>query len=312
MRLIDKIMLGVGAVILIIGSIIFAKSLKAIDYDMGILIPKKTFEKQEYKAKSVGYKRVIVDDQPNNVRVEHSEDGRIHVEYHTNEEENYVIIDEDGVFKIRFDDRSKGLIDLGLTFNRPDTTLVLYLPEDYQGELILETNRGSIEVTAGYAKLENLNASCHEGNVLIKNCETAELIMAKSETGNVEVYTVTASDVTLYTEGGTITVMDAVAGSGEIAALSYGGVTVESCISSSFMAEAEIGEISITALKTGNITTANKNGGVTMSLIGDASDYNIVSAAVNGTATAPDGNPDGEYLLYTKTVNGNITIEIAE
>lgn len=310
MRLIDKILLGIGLIVVIIGSVILVNSLKAIDYDIGTLIPKQTFDKQSYDALSLGYKRVIVDDHPNDIRVEHSEDGRIHVEYHTNEEENYIIKDEEGVFKIRFDDKSTSLLDIDFRFNRPDTTLVLYLPDDYQGELILETNQGDI-LLSGYSKLHSLSTVCRSGNVLIKNCEAAEGIMAKSGEGNVEVYTVTASEVTLYSEGGSITVMDAVT-EGELAALSNSGVILESCISSSFMAEAETGDINITALKTGSITVANKNGNVNMSLIGNASDYNIVSAAVNGTATAPDGNPDGEYLLYTKTVGGNIVIEIEE
>lgn len=232
-------------------------------------------------------------------------------------------------------------------FEIKDTTMLITVPEDFDGKLDVKSSSGSV-------RLEDLSLECADvvntsGSVKISKCDVRDDINVKNSSGSISFSDVTGADITANNTSGGIR-MENVKSSGKVQAESSSGsvrftnvkaeddllgkatsgsiklekvscddLTLKSNSGSihlndvkaegSFEAKNSSGGIHFDALEVGkDISMSATSGSVRGTLIGSEDDYSIISKTTSGGNNLTDSR-NGSKSLDVNTTSGSINIK---
>ena len=269
-----------------------------------------------------------------NTEVRSSSDNKIRLSYDESEQYQYEIAMENGVLTIRqithwdvFDALRYGFFQ---SFAILHKKLVVEIPENFSGDLHLNTN-GSSSVS-GLSNIKALNIENSSGYFLVDDisCET---LSAKSASGRMDITNtqVTANAAVQGNSGG-IWVDGLTCGGDLHAQNSSGWLTLENIQSKNLEAVLSSGNLRFNGLEvsqkvvgqnsSGMIffdkveakeqTYQNNSGNIYGTAPGKQEDYTIVSSVNSGYSSLPQLQKGGEKLLDATVTSGSIHIGFSE
>lgn len=130
--------------------------------------------------------------------VKTSTDGKIKLEYNEGKKCSYSFTEKDGEITIR--QVSKRLF-FPISFRQTKYDAVLYLPENYGGDLKTSVSDGNVFIEE--TSFEDLDVSCGTGNVTLKNILSSS-IKATARKGNLFFDNIDGNIITLSSEKGNV------------------------------------------------------------------------------------------------------------
>lgn len=227
------------------------------------------------------------------IRVKTVEDGPVRVYYKKKENQDNVTFEEkDGVFLFRHEMKSKTPMYLNwLNLLWDFSILIVELPVNFSGKLLVETTNGSISAK-GLGNLSQGEINSNNGKIKLENCQ-AEILTIKSNNAKIELINVRGEQ------------LDASAGNGLI--------SVKECrFSQKLYLQTQNGAVTGRNLISDDISLQTCNGLVSGTVIGNKNDYNISSSTKNGFNNLENITEEGRTKkLVAKTQNGRIQIDFA-
>lgn len=235
-----KISLLVAAVLVVAGAAVCGVALDMVDFDFRRLSTdygSAALEHAQYDPASVA--AIVVDIDVDDLRVEPSADGQIHVRYAQREHRPYRLSLTGGV--LRLEQTQSGWQLFQMSFGWEETAAVLSVPADFAGDLTLhsdvgdirgetlrlagrleaETNTGSIELSdlaaasarltvdtgdircRGWQLAGDLEAEVDTGAILLEDC-AADAVTCGSDTGAMRLTRLAAARVDLESNTGDV------------------------------------------------------------------------------------------------------------
>lgn len=295
--------IGIGAIIFLVGALIFTGSFAALGWDVSKLDRNPTFEKKELTIQN-NSQNIIIEDKNISFIIGKSSDGQIHFEYYENAKEIYKISkDGDITFTKQIHYKWHDYI-----FNFDMPKFIILLPENYAGSI--EINSSNASIKAENIMAENITFNTSNGSINLNDVITDKL-SAKTNNASIKFSGIKVKNTCML-----------VTSNGKIIAnsLSAGELTAETSNSAIEIITAVVntnaslvtsnGSINIAQLSAkNNITLKTSNSSISGSITGSMSDFTISSKTSNGSNNLPDDAAMGEKNLNVKTSNGNIKID---
>lgn len=237
----------------------------------------------------------------------------------------YTLTEQDGKLSLAYNSSISILWGLQQIFM--DTAIEVTVPEYFRGALELTCSSGRTILSG--LNIAYLNSSSSSGSVNVSNVNSAGAVCIQNSSGRVKLQNVSASDVSVNNTSGGVN-MDQVQSSGGInAGISSGSISVSNstaqndiCLSNhsgairlenvtsggSVNASNTSGGIHFASLKAaGNLSFSTTSGSIKGSVIGNESDYTIMSKTTSGSnGLGNSGN--GPKELNAHATSGSIKI----
>ncbi|MDY3250486.1 MAG: DUF1700 domain-containing protein [Candidatus Choladocola sp.] len=245
-------------------------------------------KKQEYESSELIH-TVRVETENLRVRIKTVEEGPVRAYFKPKEGQDFVTFEEkDGVFSFHHEMKSGfylNWLNLFMDFN----ILVLEVPMNFSGNLLINTKNGSVRAS-GLGSLSVGEFFSNNGKIKIEN-SCVEQMQIKSNNARIELSNVRGD------------VLEASAGNGLI--------SVRECrFPQKLSLQTQNGAVTGRNLISDHIMMQTSNGFVTGTIIGNQSDYNINSSTRNGFNNLENVfEEDRQKSLLAKTHNGRIQIE---
>lgn len=203
--------------------------------------------------------------------------------------------------------------------------IILTLPKDFDGQLRL-TGRNS-DINCSSAVLgSTVDFSCADGNIYLYKVSASD-IRLNSDNGTLSADTITADSFTANTDNGSMYLSEvSVEGAADISTgnghmdlenMHFGGETMiegNGDIDGTqlkFVGDASIScsnsDIELSVTEFGNMTISNGNGDVYIDTPCSRADYTVEASTSNGTCSVENGG-NGQYKLEIKDRNGNVDV----
>lgn len=223
------------------------------------------------------------------VRVRTVEAGPIRVLFKPRENRDRVVFsEENGIFHFRHEMRSLfhlNWLNLFWDFN----ILILEVPKNFAGSLILKTSNAAIRVS-NLQKLARGEFVTMNGKISMKSVHAEELFL-KTANAFLEMENLRGKRLEAITNNGNVSARECDFSEGILLQTKNGFVTGKNIISD-------------------NISMQSCNGSITGTIIGNINDYTVESHTVNGSNNLDcAANLTGPKKLAAKTTNGRIKVE---
>lgn len=224
------------------------------------------------------------------IRVKTVEDGPVRVYFKPKDEHDQVEFEEkEGVFSFCHHRKESLTLKNWLNFFLDYNILILELPMNFAGKLLLKATNGTIKVS-GLGNLSDAEILSTNGKIKVVNSRI-EMLTVRSHNAKIELQNLIGER------------MEASTGNGIISA--------KECRFTSFLSmQTQNGAVNGKNLIGDDIVLQTSNGLVNGTIIGNQNDYNITSTARNGFNNLDNVNEPGRTKKLTaKTHNGRIQIE---
>jgi hypothetical protein len=295
----------IGALIFMVGVIIFTSTLAACGWDIRKVSTVPQYQEMQYDVINDN-QTISLHDENIPIKVGASSDSQIHFIYYEHEKENYDITGttELNIEKIT---RYKWYDHLfNIDFQRPSFSILL--PKDYHGSIVLKTSNGAITITDVTAKQMMLATS--NALVSLKNVELADMIEIETSNGKIELADVKTTGKVLCGTSSNAVYLSNCSGQ-EIDVNTSNGkiVAISTEVNQNIALTTSNNRIDIQDLKAGgDITLSTSNGNISGDILGNMSEFSIYSKTSNGKNNLPENCVMGSKHLNVTTSNGEISI----
>lgn len=309
-----KWILYIAAALVVIGCAIGGIAMSILNWDFTKL-DTENGEWRQWQFDAAEVEKIFADDRacvP--IRVEESEDNKIHVFAYTTEQLDTNAELKNGSLNILAKIKMTHLFSLNM-FRGLKTLfngIVIQLPNGYAGRVELKNGNGSITVselnfagdlliadsngsiTAEEITANNLTVTNTNGSIQLEKVNVQEFLNIKNSNGSIKAETVRALSAEFRGANGRITLEEVRTENELKAGNNNGAIRIEDIFSP-------------------NILLSNGNGSIKGNIDGRKTDYRIVSNVKNGSSNL-GGNADinRPYLLEAENSNGSIKIEFSD
>ena len=287
---------------------------------------------KEYASSSESLNLIDIDTKNTRISLIPTDAMEVSLSYQTSEEEDYTISEQSGTLKVLYAEKDmpwyrKYGWNLGWLSPKPARDMIVYVPQDYQGDLILKTTNQQI-VVEDFAGIENLTAVSSNAAITCTNL---------SANGNLELLTSNApialinidakGEINVQTSNAKIQITGALGnqvtaqssnGSCELKQIEVegaiciqtknGAVILEEAVGTRIWADTSNAKIIAERIRASEIELSTKNENIEGSIVGAQEDYQIIASAKNGKNTLGEKNT-GNKKLHITTKNGDIQME---
>lgn len=294
-----------------------------------------TFDESVTDFSAAGITALALSDSNSDVTVKNSSDGDFHISVKTPDSKSYDMKLENGTITVNGSDSSDGFMSFAV-----DSEITLYIPDGYEGNIVMDNKNTTIECSAGKnLDINNTNGSIKlydidgstvkisNDNASVKLTDvTGDTVKAESKNGSIYAEEVTAASLELNAKNASVTAEKCTASeyaylnsqNGSITAerssfavsasliSANGSVKAEDCIfTGDSVISSENGRVHFDDFSFENMTIKAKNGSIDCEAYGDLNDYKITASAKNGNIDVPE-NDSGEYTLDLSADNGRV------
>ena len=312
-----KIWLIVGASLVLIGTIIFAGVMSALEWDFSSLSTAK-YVTNEYQI-SGSYKNIMVLTNTANISFVPSETTKV-VCYEQAKVKHSVTV-RDNTLLIEVNDTRKWYEHIGINFGSPKITV--YIPKGEYGTLTIKGDTGNTEIPNDFT-FESIYILQSTGDVKCLSSAGGD-IKIKTSTGNIKVKNITAGSLELKASTGDINAtnvesvgdfsvkvstgnanLENVKCNNIISTGDTGDITLNNVISKvNFSVTRSTGNVKFNGCDAGEISITTDTGDVLGTLL---SDKVFITETDTGSVKVPETVSGGKCKITTDT--GNIKIEI--
>lgn len=191
-----KIWLVIAVLLVLIGGVLFARVMSALDWDFTKLTTAE-YEITTHEM-SEAFDRIAVDTDTADVVFAVSEDGKCKVECYEETKAKHTVLVQDGALTVAVAEKRTAFDFIGITFDTPKITV--YLPKTAYTSLVIEESTGDITVPAGFA-FDEVGISLSTGDVFFSGSVT-ETLKIKTSTGDIRVEETAATTLDLAVSTG--------------------------------------------------------------------------------------------------------------
>lgn len=309
----------IGAVLLIVGLVLFAIEMTALGWDFSRLSTVR-YESVMHGVEQP-FHSISVDTKTADITFALAEDGVGRVVADETEKLRYSVSVEEGVLKICLMDKRDWYDRIGVFFETP--TLTVYLPQKEYEALTVKESTGDVQIPGDFT-FESLTVEISTGDVALR-ASVKEQARVKTTTGDILAENMMAGALDLCATTGDITVkivicagnIDVAVGTGktELADVrcrslatvgTTGDIRMKNVIAKgSVSIERDTGDVTFDACDAAEITVRTTTGDVTGSLL---SPKNFEASATTGDVRVPSSDEGGTCVINTTT--GDIHIKI--
>ena len=184
----------------------------------------------------------------------------------------------------------------------------IYIPADTAIDLNIETSNSAVDVNG--VKCTDLKLKTSNGSIDVSDVFSERGAVCDTSNGAIKISRVNAAGtLDCDSSNGRIVLSDARAET-IIAKTSNASINLSNLTAINIKADTSSGSIDITGLEIGReLRLDTSNAGISGTLPGKISDYNITSLTSNGSNSLPDKLDGGDKTLIIKTSNGSIRLE---
>ena len=197
-----KTWLIIGAILILVGVLLFAGAMTALKWDFTKL------STTNYKSNSydIGdeFTDISIETDTSKVEFFTSNDNTTHVECHEQDNVEHDVFVENNVLNIKLNDTRKWYEHIGIGFGK--STIKIYLPAEQYAKLVIETDTGDINIPKDF-KFESINISASTANIT-NLASTSEDITIKTSTGDILTESASAGSIDLSVSTGDVTLSD--------------------------------------------------------------------------------------------------------
>lgn len=295
----QKIWLIVAISLVAVGSLIFAGSLAALDFDFTKLGTQK-YETNTYEV-SGDFDKISIDVTTTEIVLKPSDDETCRAECFEQEKLKHSVTVQDGILIIDTVDTRKWFDHIGMSFGNMKMTV--YLPRDEYTSLTIDTVTGDVEIAKEFA-FQNIKVSGSTADVIC--CASASnIIEIDTDTGDINVDTLIAGEMMLSTATGKIGLTD-VNCTSLAAESNTGNISLKNVIAADiFSIENDTGDVRFENSDAASISVRTSTGDVTGTLL---SEKIFITKTSTGDVSVPKTITGGRCEITTDT--GNIEIDI--
>ena len=285
----------IAIVLLLVGAVMAAASLKKDGLDR-FVVSEDEIEKVEYVCRGE-VKDIYFDESAQDIEIIPSEDGKCRLEYVQSEYDKYDISFENGVLKVKWDEKF-GILRIT---DFSERVMRLYLPEGEYGKLKVDAASSNVTVEKGFDFAE-IDIDLASGGV---NCRAdAVNMILETASGEIWIDGVLADAAEIHTSSGDVYASDAAVGNIGIDTAS-GEVTLKDVtVLNNAEIETTSGDVEFSGLDAGYIFIDTASGDVEGSVV-KAMQYEIDTAS--GDIRVPVSMRDAE-ICRVETASGDVTI----
>lgn len=298
----------IGAVIFLVGMTIFTSSMAVCGWDVRKISTTSMYQEKQYSAEN-NNQTIRLRDQNIPLFVGKSNNNQIHFIYFEHDKQYYNIDGTEAMDITIEKETNYHWYDHFFNIDVQTPYFSILLPSEFKGSLVLETSNGKI--TVNDVTLRQLQLTTSNGVVNIKNLTSAENVEIESSNSKIEV-----SDVNLtgklqcMTNDGSINLSNVVAQNISATTSNNRIVATNTKTSQSTELRSSNNRIEIENVNAGeNITLSTDNGKITGTIMGNMSDFSIVSKTSNGKNSLPENMVCGSKDLKATTTNAEISIQ---
>ena len=203
MRKRTKVWLIIAASLVLIGCIIFGGAMSLLKWDFSKLSTAK-YESNDYEINE-NYKNISIITDTADIVFVPSENQKTSVVCHEQKNSKHSVTVKDGTLVIEVVDTRKWYEYIGINFGA--TKITIYIPQGEYGTLSVTSSTGDVEIPKDFT-FESIDVSESTGNVTTY-ASALEVIKIKTDTGRIQVESVSAGALELFVSTGDISVTDA-------------------------------------------------------------------------------------------------------
>ncbi len=255
---------------------------------------------------------IVINDKNSDVVFQVSTDEKIYIKYQENENEIYEI-DLENVIYIKREIKSKwynNIFRIEYASNRP--TLTVYIPDDYKGNISVETNSGVIK--ASDILVQDFIAETNNGDILLTDMQISAQVELTTSNGEIKLDNFSSADLNIKNTNGKIELIDVISDN-NILAQNTNGTIIAKQIQANTNIEFENvnGEIIFEHIIVGEtINIKNKIGNIQGSIKDLKEYFNILSSSSTEINNLVDQEGTGVKNLNVYTTLGSIEIEFVD
>lgn len=296
----------IGLALFIIGAIVFTVAFAAGGFNIKTLStrPEKVLKTYDPTGDITS---VTIRTRSEDVLIEPSSDGLLHIKCYESEAEFYDITNDNGALEMIYRDERKWyqhVIDIGVQH----TQLVVQLPEGFAGDASVKNNNGDIQLMSFSAA--SLQMEADNGKLVMRDVSLTGGLTARLSNGKLEIERTTAGgEVYCKANNGSARIEDSSFAGLDVDA-DNGSITLDKLsVAGAIDLESDNGSITLAEMGLGESCALHaSNGKIRGSLPGRTVDYTIESRADNGKNSLPEKLSGGDKLLKVYANNGNIEL----
>lgn len=320
MRKETKICLVVGAVLVLLGSVIFSAVMTAYGWNFGKL------STVEYKTNTHTvkgeFRNISINTDTTDVLLAPAKDANCQIVCYEPENVRHSVDVQDGTLSIRIVDEREWYEHIGITFGTPKITV--FLPENQYASLLIKGSTGDVEISKD-CTFESMDITLSTGDV-VNHASASGCVNIQTNTGSIRTEDISAGSMYLTATTGKVTVSNVKCSGGISVYVSTGKANISSVTCQSLISDGSTGDISLSQVvasggfsigrSTGDIQLdrcdadaiylETDTGDVTGSLL---SGKEFITHTGTGEVSIPKGSVGGNCTITTGTGDIKITIQ---
>lgn len=295
-----------GALLIVLGGILFVGALAASGWDIALLSTNGPLEERLLDVEN-RQQDITLSERDTPVVIGLSDDNQIHLQYAESRRQYYTITDDD-MLTIKKEVKPLAFVfNFDFNFNAKFTLL---LPKNFQGNVTIKNANGTI--TLSNLDLQELLLKTSNGRVELENV-TAKSLELKSSNAPLELNHVKVQDsIICDTSNGKLALSDIIARNLD-AETSNATINADSIhVDDALSLESSNGRIDVDALAGKEISLTTSNASITGSITGSLHDFSVESKTSNASNNLPEDMTGGEKDLRVHTSNGAIKLQFEE
>ncbi len=171
MKIVVKIISGllIAAILLIVGYFGYRFVKNGFDFNktFGIGVSENLIEEKEITT----LKEINIDFNTSNVEIKHSEDTKFKVMLYSDRVDTHTLIEEAGILKVSINEKKLKFMDR--LFNHKISRILIYVPKDYEGKIIINGDVGDINIDDYQFTI--LNTKLNVGDIYVDGIKEANI-----------------------------------------------------------------------------------------------------------------------------------------
>ena len=309
-----KTVLTAAAIFVSAGLVLCGVAFAAVGFDYTAL---STADESSYMTRQEEFDAASVDKidigiDVDGIKVKTSSDGKIHLTCTDRDNLKYYIDRQDGVLGIQQTNKERGSIFRLFSFslNFRNTDAVLELPEDFEGDLVIQSDVGDVTLTE-LTLAGAVDISLGTGKMSSDGLN-AKTVSVKSNVGDIKCQNWTVEQTLfLETKTGDVVLDNSTVEEDLTAQSKVGKVKVKNTQAKTMAFTTKTGDIVMELLTADNYKLSTNVGDIRGSLCGEQQEYTILTATVVGESnpTSQKGTTEKEVSASTQTGDIKLTFQ---
>lgn len=297
----------VGLVCLFIGLVLLIVGFAITGFDITKISTESKYQMKNFVSTN-DVKEIIVEERNLLFEIRKSTDDKVHFTYYENDKEFYDIKQsDDGILSIIKKD-TRIWYDFIFNINFQTNKPIIYIPDDFSGDLSVEDSNSSIDIsdiTAGNISLTTSNAK-----IIANDIVTSGKFEASSSNGTIVISKIKAEgDFICNTTSGKIDLKEIEADNFDLKT-SNAIVILNAIVSQNdIVIETSNAQVRFEDIDFGNrFRCRSSNGSIKGEIKGKLADYTIRSRTSNGNNNLPENSSGGAKTIDIETSNNSIEV----